>query len=56
MRVVQPKKYLGQHFLTDHNIARKIVESLRSGKNIPVLEIGPGTGILTGHLIREGFE
>ena len=48
------KKSLGQHFLKDHNIARKIVRSISPGpKNI--LEVGPGKGILTRFLIeREG--
>lgn len=47
---VKPKKHLGQHFLTDENIARKIVDSLPFTKN--VLEIGPGTGVLTKYLIH----
>ena len=48
MNPVRPKKFLGQHFLKDQNIAAKIVESLllTGGKN-SVLEIGPGTGVLT---------
>lgn len=51
MSVVRPKKNLGQHFLTDQNIARKIVESL--GADIPdVLEIGPGMGVLTQYLLE----
>lgn len=51
MSVVRPKKNLGQHFLTDQNIARKIVDSL--GTEIPdVLEIGPGTGVLTQYLLQ----
>jgi len=51
MRNVQAKKYLGQHFLTDQNIARKIVDSLNS--DVPdVLEIGPGTGVLTHFLLE----
>ena len=51
MSFVKPKKSLGQHFLTDQNIARKIVDSL--GSNIPeVLEIGPGMGVLTQYLIQ----
>ena len=49
MRFVKPKKYLGQHFLKDISIARKIVNSLSLDQNI--LEIGPGTGILTKILI-----
>ena len=51
MSFVKPKKRLGQHFLTDQNIAQKIVESL--GSDIPdVLEIGPGTGVLTQFLLN----
>ena len=47
------KKHLGQHFLKDQNIAKKIVDSL-SGKGFEnVLEIGPGTGILTSILLQE---
>jgi len=49
MNIVRPKKNLGQHFLKDQNIARKIVDSL--GSTVPdVLEIGPGMGILTRYL------
>jgi len=45
---VRPKKFLGQHFLRDNNIARKIVDSLTGyGNYTKVLEIGPGTGVLT---------
>ena len=47
---VRPKKSLGQHFLHDENIARKIVGSLDLPGDIPVLEIGPGTGVLTKYL------
>lgn len=51
MSFVKPKKNLGQHFLTDQNIARKIVDSL--GSTVPdVLEIGPGMGILTQYLLN----
>jgi len=51
MSFVKPKKSLGQHFLTDQNIARKIVDSL--GSDFPdVLEIGPGTGVLTQYLFQ----
>lgn len=51
MSFVRPKKNLGQHFLTDQNIARKIVDSL--GTDIPdVLEIGPGMGVLTQYLLE----
>ncbi len=49
MITVRPKKKLGQHFLKDENIARKIVNSLRFTDR--VLEIGPGTGVLTKFLL-----
>lgn len=47
--MVRPKKHLGQHFLHDKNIARRIVDGLQlpENSNLPVLEIGPGTGVLT---------
>ncbi len=48
--MVQPKKSLGQHFLKDANIARKIAGAIQNPRNLPVLEIGPGTGILTREL------
>ena len=51
MSFVKPKKSLGQHFLTDQNIARKIVDSLGS-KTTDVLEIGPGMGVLTQYLLN----
>ena len=51
MSFVRPKKNLGQHFLTDQNIARKIVDSL--GPDVQdVLEIGPGMGVLTQYLLE----
>lgn len=52
MNHIAPKKHLGQHFLKDENIARKIVNSL-SGKFSKILEIGPGEGMLTKYLIEE---
>lgn len=52
MSFVRPKKKLGQHFLIDQNIARKIVDSL--GTDISdVLEIGPGMGVLTQYLLEK---
>lgn len=51
MRFVKPKKSLGQHFLRDQNIAIKIVESLGTDVS-DVLEIGPGTGVLTQYLLK----
>ena len=48
---VRPKKALGQHFLTDQGVAQAIVASLQSSG--PVLEVGPGTGVLTQYLLRD---
>lgn len=50
MSIVRAKKSLGQHFLRDQNIARKITESLLPTTR-EVLEIGPGMGVLTRHLL-----
>ena len=50
MNGVRPKKNLGQHFLTDEGIARRIVDSLSPSSKV-VLEIGPGMGVLTKYLI-----
>ncbi len=52
--MVRPKKHLGQHFLHDKRIARKIVDALggQEGDGKPVLEIGPGTGVLTTTLVE----
>ncbi|MBF5027611.1 16S rRNA (adenine(1518)-N(6)/adenine(1519)-N(6))-dimethyltransferase RsmA [Planobacterium oryzisoli] len=49
---VRAKKHLGQHFLTDENIARKIVDSLPLTPSDLVLEVGPGTGVLTKYLLE----
>jgi 16S rRNA (adenine1518-N6/adenine1519-N6)-dimethyltransferase len=51
MTEVRAKKFLGQHFLTDESIARRIVESLDPASR-HVLEIGPGMGVLTKYLIE----
>ena len=51
MNEVKAKKFLGQHFLTDEGIARRIVESLSPGVE-RLLEIGPGMGVLTKYLIN----
>ena len=53
MSNVKPKKYLGQHFLNDENIAKKVVDSLSLSNYLNVLEIGPGTGVLTKYLIKK---
>lgn len=55
---VRPKKALGQHFLTDMNVARRIADTISSAEipaeyaSLPVLEVGPGTGVLTQFLIK----
>ncbi len=50
---VRPKKGLGQHFLKDENIARKIVLSLDTDAVESILEVGPGTGVLTKYLFEQ---
>lgn len=52
METVKAKKHLGQHFLTDLNIARKIADSLDPKTGGDVLEVGCGTGVLTQFLLR----
>ncbi len=47
---VRPKKFLGQHFLHDQGMAKKIVDALTQTPGMNVLEIGPGMGVLTQHL------
>ena len=54
MQFVKPKKALGQHFLNNKIVAEKIVESLSDYQNI--LEIGPGTGILTQFLLKKKID
>lgn len=50
---VKAKKHLGQHFLTDENIASKIVEGLSFEGYSDVLEVGPGMGVLTKYLLEK---
>lgn len=52
---VKPKKALGQHFLTDLDIARRIAGSLEPFAALPVLEVGPGMGVLTQFLLELGM-
>lgn len=56
IRSVKPKKSLGQHFLTDMDIASRIAETLEAFKSLPVLEVGPGTGVLTRFLLEQGYD
>lgn len=51
---VKPKKFLGQHFLKNEDICARIAASISTPAAIPVLEIGPGMGALTHHLIGRG--
>lgn len=53
---VKPKKALGQHFLTDMNIAARIAATLDQYKGLPVIEVGPGTGVLTRFLLDAGHD
>ncbi|MDF9829945.1 16S rRNA (adenine(1518)-N(6)/adenine(1519)-N(6))-dimethyltransferase RsmA [Parabacteroides sp. PF5-6] len=56
MRPVKPKKSLGQHFLKDMQIAERIAGTLDEYKHMPVLEVGPGTGVLTRFLLEKGHD
>lgn len=56
MKPVKPKKNLGQHFLTDLDIARRIADTVDTCPGIPVLEIGPGMGVLTQYLVKKPRE
>ena len=53
---VKAKKHLGQHFLTDENIAKKIVDGLSFENYHKVLEVGPGMGVLTKYLLEKDAE
>ncbi|MYI46689.1 MAG: ribosomal RNA small subunit methyltransferase A [Gemmatimonadetes bacterium] len=50
----RPKRSLGQNFLVDPNLQRKIAGAVLAGEDEPVLEIGPGRGALTAHLVERG--
>jgi 16S rRNA (adenine1518-N6/adenine1519-N6)-dimethyltransferase len=53
---VKPKKHLGQHFLRDEAIAKRIVDSLTGyGNYKTIIEIGPGTGVLSKYLISDNY-
>nr|WP_321221572.1 16S rRNA (adenine(1518)-N(6)/adenine(1519)-N(6))-dimethyltransferase RsmA [uncultured Psychroserpens sp.] len=53
---VKAKKHLGQHFLNDENIARDIADTLTLEGYKQVLEIGPGTGVLTKYLLKKDIK
>ncbi|MBR1733474.1 MAG: 16S rRNA (adenine(1518)-N(6)/adenine(1519)-N(6))-dimethyltransferase, partial [Alloprevotella sp.] len=54
MKSVRPKKNLGQHFLTDLGVARRIADTVDAAPALPVLEVGPGMGVLTQFLLPKG--
>ena len=56
MKLVKPKKNLGQHFLIDLSIAQRIADTVDTCPDIPVLEIGPGMGVLTQYLVTKPRE
>lgn len=53
MNIVKAKKYLGQHFLNDLDIASRISDTVDDYRHLPVLEIGPGMGVLTQFLMKK---
>mgnify|MGYP003156821629 CR=1 FL=1 len=54
MRLVKPKKFLGQHFLKDLKVAQDIANTVDACPELPVLEVGPGMGVLTQFLLPKG--
>ena len=54
MKLVRPKKFLGQHFLKDLRVAQDIADTVDACPDIPVLEVGPGMGVLTQYLLPKG--
>jgi 16S rRNA (adenine1518-N6/adenine1519-N6)-dimethyltransferase len=56
MNLVRPKKFLGQHFLTDLKVARDIADTVDACPDIPVLEVGPGMGVMTQFLLDKPRE
>ena len=56
MSQVKPKKALGQHFLTDLSIAKSIADTVDVCPSLPVLEVGPGMGVLTQYLVEKPRE
>ncbi len=53
MRAVKAKKFLGQHFLTDLATARRIADTVDVRPDLPVLEVGPGMGVMTQYLVQK---
>ena len=53
MRLVKPKKFLGQHFLKDLQVAQNIADTVDACPDLPILEVGPGMGVLTQFLLKK---
>lgn len=53
MKLVKPKKFLGQHFLKDLKVAQDIADTVDTYPELPVLEVGPGMGVLTQFLLSK---
>lgn len=53
MKLVKPKKFLGQHFLKDLKVAQDIADTVDTFPELPVLEVGPGMGVLTQFLVKK---
>lgn len=53
MRLVKPKKFLGQHFLKDLKVAQDIADTVDVCPELPILEVGPGMGVLTQFLVKK---
>lgn len=56
MQQVRAKKSLGQHFLTDMSVAERIAATIDAYRGLPVLEVGPGMGVLTQFLLNRGHD
>lgn len=56
MQQVKPKKALGQHFLTDLSVAQRIAATLDEYRGVPIVEVGPGMGVLTKFLLDAGHD
>ena len=54
MKPVRPKKFLGQHFLKDLKVAQDIADTVDACPQLPILEVGPGMGVLTQFLQAKG--
>ena len=53
MKSVKPKKFLGQHFLKDLQVAQDIANTVDACPELPILEVGPGMGVLTQFLMTK---